>query len=224
VIHNDQTVQLAVGDVALVDSARPVTYVSEGNYGHFALQLPRRSLVSHLGFDPEGGILRRGGSTAARALFELVRDADTGGGSAVSPVESYMQLAVYDLVGALFVPSDPMAASLHTDKLFKRACCIIRDRYTDPDFGPCEVAVEAGLSLRYLQKLFTARNLTCSHVIHSVRLDQAARLLQRRMLLNATQPISEIAYACGFRDYTNFARKFRHRFGHPPGAHVEDHA
>jgi AraC-like DNA-binding protein len=35
----------------------------------------------------------------------------------------------------------------------------------------------------------------------------------------AHQPLSEIAYACGFRDYTHFARKFRHRFGHAPGAH-----
>jgi AraC-like DNA-binding protein len=135
-----------------------------------------------------------------------------------------MRLAVYDLLGALFAPSDPMPASLHTDKLFRRICDIIRDRYADPDFGPCEVAVEAGISLRYLQKLFTARNLTCSHFIYSVRLDQAARLLRRRMLLKTVQPISEIAYASGFRDYTNFARKFRRRFGRSPGADSEDHA
>ena len=31
-------------------------------------------------------------------------------------------------------------------------------------------------------------------------------------------PISEIAYVCGFRDYTHFARKFRQRFGYSPGA------
>jgi len=31
--------------------------------------------------------------------------------------------------------------------------------------------------------------------------------------------ISAIAYACGFRDYTHFARKFRRRFGHSPHAH-----
>lgn len=141
-----------------------------------------------------------------------------------SPAGNYMQLAVYDLLGALFAPSDPMPASLHTDKLFRRVCDIIRDRYADPDFGPCEVAVEAGISLRYLQKLFTARNLTCSHFIHSVRLDQAARLLRRRMLLNTIQPISEIAFASGFCDYRNFARKFRRRFGHSPGAHAGDHA
>ena len=32
------------------------------------------------------------------------------------------------------------------------------------------------------------------------------------------QPLSDIAYACGFRDYTYFARGFRQRFGTTPGA------
>jgi AraC family transcriptional regulator, positive regulator of tynA and feaB len=37
-------------------------------------------------------------------------------------------------------------------------------------------------------------------------------------LLETREPISSIAYACGFRDYTHFARKFRRRFGYSPGA------
>jgi AraC-like DNA-binding protein len=117
-----------------------------------------------------------------------------------------------------------MPAFLHTDKLFRRVCDIIKDRYADPEFGPCEVAVEAGISLRYLQKLFTARNSTCSHFINSVRLDHAAALLERRSFLKTSQPISEIAYASGFGDYTNFIRKFRRRFGHTRRAHAGDHA
>src|SRR6202043_4295634 len=104
-----------------------------------------------------------------------------------------MQLAVYDLVGALFAPSDPWPLSRHADKLFTRICGVIKDRFADPDFGPCEVAAEVGISLRYLQKLFTARSSTCTELIHSVRLDHAARLLDRRRLLNTSQPISEIA-------------------------------
>jgi AraC family transcriptional regulator, positive regulator of tynA and feaB len=135
-----------------------------------------------------------------------------------------MQLAVYDLLGALFVPSNPVSASLHNDKLFSRVCNIIKDRFSDPDFGPCEVAIEAGISLRYLQKLFTQRSSTCSEFIYSLRLDHASRLLHRRKLLSTGQPISEIAYASGFRDYTNFARKFRHRFGRAPAFHTEESA
>jgi AraC-like DNA-binding protein len=79
------------------------------------------------------------------------------------------------------------------------------------------VAAKAGISLRYLQKLFTQRGSTCSEYIYSLRLDHAARLLDRRALLTTNQPLSEVAYACGFNDYSHFARKFRRRFGCPPG-------
>jgi AraC family transcriptional activator of tynA and feaB len=31
--------------------------------------------------------------------------------------------------------------------------------------------------------------------------------------------LSEIGYACGFSDYTHFARRFRYRFSRAPGVH-----
>jgi AraC family transcriptional activator of tynA and feaB len=220
IVQNDRAMQLIVGDVALVDSARPGTHIFESNHGQwFSLQLPRRSLVSHLGFNLEGGILGRGGTVVGRALFDLVRNADTAGASAFA--EPYMQLVVYDLIGALFAPSDPVT-SLHADKLFKRVCDLIKDSYTIPEFGPREVAAGAGISLRYLQKLFSQRSSTCSEFIYSLRLDHAALLLHRRRLLRTGQPVSDIAYVCGFRDYTHFARKFRQRFGHSPSSHKGD--
>jgi len=131
-----------------------------------------------------------------------------------------MQLAVYDLVGALFAPTEPSSASRHADKLFARIRGIIKDGCADPDFGPHDAAAEAGISLRYLQKLFTERGTTCGEFIYSHRLDHAAHLLHRRALMGTGQPLSEIAYACGFRDYAHFARRFRKRFGYSPGDHA----
>jgi AraC family transcriptional activator of tynA and feaB len=220
IYQNDQCVQLAVGDVALVDAARPVTWVSDdARMQRLSLHLPRRSLVSHLGFEPQGGACRHSGAAAGRLLYNLVLDALKAPGSACAPVDSYMQLAVYNLLGALFAPLDLPPSSRHVHKLFMRIRSLIKDRAADPDFGPPEAASEAGISLRYLQKLFTQRGSTCTDFIYSVRLNHSARLLDRRMLLNTREPISAIAYACGFRDYTHFARKFRHRFGQSPGAH-----
>jgi AraC family transcriptional activator of tynA and feaB len=222
IIQNDRNMELTVGDVALVDAARPVTYLSKNGSDHWgSLQLPRRSLLAHLGIEPRCPS-RRSGAAAARPLRQLLQDAVEDEQSMSVSAKAYMRLAFYDLLGALFAPSDQEEASLHTDKLFARICDIIRGRFADPDFGPCDVAVEAGISLRYLQKLFTARNSSCSHFIHSLRLDHAARLLERRSFLKTSQPISEIAYASGFGDYTNFIRKFRRRFGHTPGSHSGD--
>jgi AraC family transcriptional activator of tynA and feaB len=221
IYQNDQCVQLAVGDVALVDTARPITCVSDdGSVRRLVLHLPRQSLVSHLGFEPQGGACRRSGTPAGHFLHEVVLDALDGGGSACPPVDSFMQLAIYDLLGALFAPPDPPPPSSRpANKLFMRISGLIKDRFADPDFGPPQAAAAAGISLRYLQKLFTQRGWTCTEFIYSLHLNQAARLLDRRKLLSISEPISAIAYACGFRDYTHFARKFRHRFGYSPGAH-----
>jgi AraC family transcriptional activator of tynA and feaB len=220
IYQNDQCVQLAVGDVALVDVARPVTCLSEDeSVRRLSLDLPRRSLVSHLGFEPQGGTCSRSGTPAGRLLYEVVLDALKGGGSPCPPVDSFMQLAVYDLLGALFAPPDLPPSSRYANKLFTRIRGLIKDRFADPDFGPAEAAAEAGISLRYLQKLFTQCGSTCTEFIYSLRLNQVARLLERRKLLSTGEPISAIAYDCGFRDYTHFARKFRRRFGHSPGAH-----
>ena len=81
--QNDHAVELAVGDVALFDAARPAAcFANDAQW--LGLHLPRQALVSHLGCEPEGGLCTRGGTPAARLLFELVRDADKGDGSAFS--------------------------------------------------------------------------------------------------------------------------------------------
>ena len=216
----DQAPQLAVGDVALVDAARPMTYLSRFSSPQWlTLRLPRKWVRSRFGFEPQGGVARQG-TRVSRLLFDLIRDADME--TASSSADAYMQLAVYDLVGALFAPTDQRSPARGSDKLFERIRGAIKDGFSDPDFGPVEVAAEAGVSLRYVQKLLTERGTTCSEFIYSSRLDQAAHLLHRRALLRTGEPLSEIAYACGFRDYAHFARRFRKRFGYSPGDHASD--
>lgn len=223
IAQNERTVTLSVGDVALLDSARPVTYVSNGNEQWLSVQLPRRKLAAHLGFEPQGGVGGRGGA-AGRLLYQLICDAAQDEAPDSAPASAYMKLAVYDLLAALFVPPDVALVSGAAHKLYERICAIVRDRFADPAFGPAEAASEAGISLRYLQKLFTAHKVTCSHFIQTVRLDHAARLVHRRRILGSSQPLSEIAYASGFADYTYFARSFRRRHGHAPGLHMTGRA
>jgi len=183
--------------------------------------VPRRSLMSHLGLEPLGGSVGRRGTRAGRLLFQLVLDEFKDELSS-NRASVYMQLAVYDLIGEIFAPPDPKSVSLYTDKQFGRVRAIIKDRFANPDLRPRDVAAEAGISLRYLQKLFTQRGSTCSGFIDSLRLDKAGRLLRRRAMASTRQPISEIAYASGFNDYNYFSQKFRRRFGYAPSAHARN--
>jgi AraC-like DNA-binding protein len=222
-VQNDTIANLTVADVVLVDLTRSATWVCEERNGRwFNLLLSRQSLISHFGMEPKGGMYRPNETPAARLLFHLIRDAANDCDLAAAAAEPYMQLAIYDLLGALFGAADLPAISSHSDKLFRRICDVIKDHLADPDFSLCDVAAEAGISLRYVQKLFAVRGSTFGHFICSHRLDQAARLLQRRTMLKTGQPLSEIAYACGFRDYRHFARSFRRRFGCPPSGRMRD--
>jgi AraC-like DNA-binding protein len=220
--QDDSAIQLDVGDVGLLDGAKPSIRLSQNGARWLSIYLPRQSVISHLGFEPQGCLCGRGETLAARVLRQLVLESLEDEGSTVARLDPHMRLALYDLVGALFAQSVPSVGSRHSTKLFRRICNIVEDGCANPDFGPNEVAAETGISLRYLQKLFTERGSTCSEFIYSRRLDHAARLVNRRTSLGTNQPLSEIAYACGFRDYTHFARKFRHRFGHAPGAHSKE--
>ena len=220
ITQDDRVVNVAAGDVVLLDSTRPVTFVPDAEHRNarwLSLQLPRQNLVSHLGFEPQGGACGRRQAQASRLLCQLALEPVSEAEQAFASVDRFMPLVVYDLLGALFALPAPLG-SRHNDELFMRACHIIKNRFADPDISPREVAAEAGISLRYLQKLFTVRGSTCRHHICSARLDHAARLIERRALMKTGQPLSDIAYACGFRDYTYFARGFRRRFGTAPGA------
>jgi AraC family transcriptional activator of tynA and feaB len=219
VTQNDQAARLASGQVALIDAARPAAYICEGAQ-FLSLKLQRASLLSYLGCEPQTGSCGTNSGQAERLLFQLVLESGHDWDTMPIQTGSYIQLAIYDLTGALFSPaSGEVSVSPHTDKLFRRICALIEADFADPDFGPSEVAAKAGISLRYLQKLFRARGLICHRYIQSVRLDNAAHILSRRAMQNRAQPLSEIAYTCGFNDYHHFARTFRQRFGHSPTAH-----
>jgi AraC family transcriptional regulator, positive regulator of tynA and feaB len=217
--QSDKLLELGTGDLTLFDPVRQTTVFNQpGVVHHMALHLPRRELVAHLGFEPKGP-LHRGGTAANRLLLQLMTETLRESGPSGALPEAQMRLVVYDLFAALFTPPGSERVSAYTDKLFARICKMMQARLADPDLTPSAVAAEARISIRYLQKLFSARGTTCGHYIHSLRLDQASRLLHRRSLSGSGEPLGEIAFACGFLDYPHFSRKFRERFGHSPSAH-----
>lgn len=222
VVQDERTTELAAGDLGLIDLSRPIQLKVNGERGRWiGLHLPRQALVSHLGFEPSGGLCWKRDVLASRLLFHFVKSAKEEENAAPDSAEHFMQLAAYNLVGALFGRSELPRHFSHGDKLFLRVCGIVKRYFLDPDVGPIDVAAEAGISVRYLQKLFAARGTTCGHYIHTLRLERAASILNEANPTNGNVPIAEIARACGYRDYAHFARQFRARFGRPPSSFRE---
>jgi AraC-like DNA-binding protein len=219
---DDRVDKLCAGDFALVDAARAVRHFraarADGRPGwRISMHLPREPLIRYLGSEPSVGMRTQSESLAGRLFFQLVRDVATHTDADPSQSGPHMQLMIYDLLSALFLEPETFSHSQHSEKLFRRITAMAHSCFADPDIGPSEIAAESGISVRSLQKLFAARGTTCGQYIQSLRLSCAMRLLQRRALLQTGQPLSEIAYASGFRDYRHFARAFNERFGYAPG-------
>lgn len=76
------------------------------------------------------------------------------------------------------------------------------------------VAARHGVTARYVQMLFEAEGITFSEYVVEQRLARAYRMLTDPRLMG--QPVSAVAFGCGFGDLSYFNRTFRRRYGMTP--------
>jgi AraC-like DNA-binding protein len=97
----------------------------------------------------------------------------------------------------------------------RRCLGIIESRAADPDLDPASIAAAAGISLRYLHKIFQGAGRSVGQVVRDVRLERCRDDLQdaRKSRLS----IGEIAHRHGFRSQAHFTTAFAAKFGCPPG-------
>jgi methylphosphotriester-DNA--protein-cysteine methyltransferase len=77
----------------------------------------------------------------------------------------------------------------------------------------------AGLSAAQANQIVSSSHAQDTRLIGSAPIGRRQPHAHGWALLATSQPVSEIAYASGFRDYTNLARKIRHGFGLSPAAY-----
>ncbi|AKH41123.1 AraC-like DNA-binding protein [Altererythrobacter atlanticus] len=97
---------------------------------------------------------------------------------------------------------------------FERVCRAIETRLGDPDLSVRSVAAGEGVSVRYLQQLFSKFGQTVIGYIKARRLERARAELQSP--LHAQLSISEICYRWGFSQSAHFSRAYRERYGEAP--------
>lgn len=103
---------------------------------------------------------------------------------------------------------------------FQRVAASIDTRLMMPDLSLSHVAALAGLSPRYVQRLFELRGDSFSRYVRQKRLARS-----RADLLDMSQDsvgISQIAHRWGFASASHFSRSFREAFGISPSEMRED--
>lgn len=198
------------GELILIDSSVPYAIDLPEHGELLSLAIPREWLNKSCPQASDRTATKLNTSTASyllcQQMVELTRLAsiDAHQSGVIS------QVLVSLLSGAL---SDPGLCSLATSTHLRKLRKLIVARYVDPDFGPPEAAILAGISLRALHTLFAKVGSTFGTELQQFRLEQA-----RLILLQSTHDafISRIAVECGFKSGEHFSRSFRRRFGETP--------
>lgn len=99
-----------------------------------------------------------------------------------------------------------------SEDLFEAIVDYVDRHYRDPDFSLTALASVFSYTQKYLSFLFKKHmQIGFSNYLNNLRIQYANELIKK-----GNESITEIAYACGYRDYSYFARVFKKRTGQTP--------
>jgi len=108
----------------------------------------------------------------------------------------------------------PIGESAVRSAIYRRCAAFIENNLDDPRLDPAKIAAAAGISVRYLHKIFHASGESVGDHVRRLRLarsyDDLADLRKRHV------KIKEIAFRCGFKNPTHFSDAFKDFHGLSP--------
>ncbi|MCR2764014.1 helix-turn-helix domain-containing protein [Microbacterium sp. zg.B48] len=209
---------LRPGDLAIYDTSRPYTLEFSEDVHCLVMAFPQDS------FDVPDSLIRR--ITAVRL------SGDSGVGAMISPFMRHLSANLDTLDGvagmrilhsSLDLLTALVYAQLSEDQdhwgqtrqvEMRRLKLYIDAHLHQPDLNAVEVAKSHFMSVRQLQYLFRAENLTVSGYIRARRLENCRLALSDPA--QASLSILEIAQRWGFPDASHFSKVFRATYGITP--------
>jgi AraC-like DNA-binding protein len=204
-------------DLMLNDLTAPYSFAWSGTGGSRAFQIPYELLAL-----PVGVVRGAAGRLRSSPLHVLVHDhlsrlAESAATLAADDGAAALGTATTELVRALLVSAagDPRAATpVLAETLMTRVRVYVGQHLTEPQLTPERIAAAQNVSLRQLYTACAAAELSLEQWIIDQRLEAARAELAspagRRRSIAAT------ARACGFRDPSHFAHRFRAAYGLSP--------
>lgn len=217
--QNLQQTVLEAGQFAVIDPRRPYTADFPLQSKMLIAKIPRRLLEQRCGpiadismrvVERDSGI----GELTSDLLVLLPRHVSALDASTATTVGSHaLDLVALSLLSKLR-GDDTHSRSFARKMALAKVRAVIELKLGEPALTPSDVAVGAGISLRYAQALLAEDGTSIAGLIRERRLYHCERALMSARRLHRT--ISEIAFAWGFTDLTNFGRLFKKRYGLSP--------
>lgn len=184
-----------------------------GRFRLLLLRLPRLDLRWNT--EAAGGPIRLDRQPVIAALLATIAEAmNASADSALAALE----VTLAELIPAALGPL--AGGQTHRAALRQRILRALERRLDDAHLNLARFAGSEGLSMRAVQKLLEDEGQSFSQYLRHRRLDRAAEALSD--LSQASVPVAEIGFRCGFLDPAHFSRAFRHQYGVAPNTYRAD--
>jgi AraC-like DNA-binding protein len=185
----------------------------------FSLLVPRRVLAPMI-MDVDDAVMRIISDRQAetRVLVDYATSLVRENELATAALHRLVAGHLHDLLALVLGPTDDVGESAgrrgaKAARLRKAKFLIVNNCWRQ-DLSVAGVALELGVTARYLQRLFEADGKTFSSFLNEQRLKRAHRMLREPEF--ADRPVSSIAYDVGFGDLSYFNRCFRRAYNATP--------
>ncbi|AZF06248.1 transcriptional regulator FeaR [Pseudomonas sp. R5-89-07] len=213
IAQNGQTLQLAPGEMLLMDSVGSIEITPFGLIEHASLSLSRPQVCKHLGGDARAFGKISSTKACGRMLHvlmdQLCKDNTEDGGGEVEALQS----AFVSLLGSALEQGDEGregVAALHGNNLRSYVQKVIDESLSQPGLSPVALANRLNISVRHLYRLFEEQDDSVCRYIQRARLKRSADDLVNPFL--RSESITSIAYKWGFTDSAHFSRSFKKQF------------
>ncbi len=212
-------IRLRPGDIVYNIADAVGTIALQSNFRHLLVRIPRSVFRARLPIPLSSRMGVLSGHSGIGHVFSglLGAVADTIqdlGPDQLRPIEtSLSELLITSLTDDEFANAITGSTSTQT-ALLHRISQLIEARLTEADLSIGQIAQQAGVSPRYLQKLFESANDNFSHYVRVRRLERC-----RADLINplyAKLSISDICFRWSFNDSAHFSRAFKEQYGVSP--------
>lgn len=215
ITQNGQVVQLAPGDMLLMDSTGSIEISPFGLIEHASLSLSRNEVCKQLGGASKTFGKISSSKACGRMLHVLMDQLCREGLGDQDPNEEAqaLQAAFVSLLGSAFEAHDAPGegiACLQGNNLRSYVQKVIDESLTQPGLSPVGLASRLNISVRHLYRLFEEQDDSVCRYIQRARLKRSADDLTNPFL--KSESITSIAYKWGFTDSAHFSRSFKKQF------------
>ncbi|MCD5311254.1 AraC-like ligand-binding domain-containing protein [Kineosporia babensis] len=209
--QNGRSADLEVGDLAVVDPARPLRVVTTDTR-YLTVLVPRRLLGIEANDLARLSGERIPGTQGSAALLAALARTAIGSAGEFDPEEAARSgVAVAELTTALLAARLPRARYSPDEALRSRIRAFVAARLPDPGLNPATVAAAHHVSVRRLHQLFQREPRTVAALIRHSRLERCRAELAAEAHRHRT--VAAVAARWGFTDPAYFSRLFRSVYG-----------